>query len=63
VPVGGDVAGCRQFVLGGAVYVVEHPLRQPAAGDPAEIADVGGSGQPALNRVNLEAPKPEDRSK
>ena len=51
-----------EFVLGSTVDVVEHTAWQTAARDPAQVFDAGGAGKPPRSRVELEAPKSQDRA-
>ena len=51
----------RPLVLGAAVDVVEDAARQAAAGDAAQVVDVGRPGQSAGDRISREAPEAEDR--
>ena len=58
----GAVAGDAQLVLGGTVDVVEHAAGQPSLGHGAQVVDVGGPGQAALDGVELELAELQDRS-
>ena len=56
------VVAQRLLVLGAAVDVVEHAARQTPLGDPPEVVDRGGRGQPPLHRVELDPPEAHHRA-